>query len=53
MSNPTDPESPLPYDALRPNHTFPPEVIAQIGRMADEGHYEIRGGWRQTGHAHV
>ena len=44
MSNPTDPESPLPYDARRPNHTFPPEVIAQIGRMADEGHYEIRGG---------
>ncbi|HYT26872.1 MAG TPA: FMN-binding glutamate synthase family protein [Actinomycetota bacterium] len=27
----------------RPSHTFPPETIAQIQRMADEGRYEIRG----------
>ncbi len=27
----------------RRSHTFPPEVISQIHRMADEGHYEIRG----------
>lgn len=34
---------PLPMDAHRASHTFPPEVIAQIQRVADEGHYEIRG----------
>ncbi|MCY3886818.1 MAG: FMN-binding glutamate synthase family protein [Chloroflexi bacterium] len=34
----------LPYDAKRHSHTFPPEAIAQITRMADEGRYEIRGG---------
>ena len=33
----------LPMDANRRSHTFPPEVIAQIQRMAAEGHYEIRG----------
>jgi glutamate synthase domain-containing protein 2 len=26
-----------------PNHTFPPDVISQVHRMADEGRYEIRG----------
>ena len=34
----------LPYDAKRQSHTFPPEAIAQITRMAEEGRYEIRGG---------
>src|ERR687891_240940 len=33
----------LPMDARRRSHTFPPEAIAQIQRMAQEGHYEIRG----------
>lgn len=33
----------LPADARRRSHTFPPESIAQIQRMAEEGHYEIRG----------
>src|SRR5919108_2822412 len=33
----------LPMDARRRSHTFPPEAIAQIQRMAHEGHYEIRG----------
>ena len=33
----------LPMDARRRSHTFPPETIAQIQRMAHEGHYEIRG----------
>lgn len=32
-----------PMDARRASHTFPPESIAQIQRMAEEGHYEIRG----------
>ncbi len=32
-----------PIDARRRSHTFPPEAIAQIQRMAHEGHYEIRG----------
>jgi methylamine---glutamate N-methyltransferase subunit C len=27
----------------RPSHTFPPEVVAQIQQMAEEGRYEIRG----------
>jgi methylamine---glutamate N-methyltransferase subunit C len=36
---PTEP----PMDARRASHTFPPEAIAQIQRMAEEGHYEIRG----------
>ncbi|MGH3327692.1 MAG: FMN-binding glutamate synthase family protein [Streptomycetales bacterium] len=35
--------SPLPMDARRRSHAFPPEVVAQIQRMAQEGHYEIRG----------
>jgi glutamate synthase domain-containing protein 2 len=30
-------------DARRRNESFPPERIAQIQRMADEGRYEIRG----------
>lgn len=34
---------PLPPDAHRRSHSLPPEAIAQIQRMADEGHYEIRG----------
>jgi methylamine---glutamate N-methyltransferase subunit C len=33
----------VPMDARRRSHTFPPEAIAQIQRMAHEGHYEIRG----------
>lgn len=33
----------LPMDARRRSHSFPPEAVAQIHRMADEGHYEIRG----------
>jgi methylamine---glutamate N-methyltransferase subunit C len=33
----------LPMDARRHSHTFPPEAIAQIQRMAQEGRYEIRG----------
>ena len=37
-------EKPLPYDAARRSHTFPPDVIAQIARMGEEGRYEIRGG---------
>ena len=34
---------PLPMDARRFNHSFPPEVVAHIQRMAAEGRYEIRG----------
>jgi len=34
---------PLPMDARRRSHTYPPEAIAKIQRMAEEGHYEIRG----------
>jgi glutamate synthase domain-containing protein 2 len=30
-------------DAHRASHLFPPELIAQIQRTAEEGHYEIRG----------
>jgi methylamine---glutamate N-methyltransferase subunit C len=37
------PASVLPMDARRASHTYPPEAIAQIQRMAEEGHYEIRG----------
>lgn len=33
----------VPADGTRRSHSFPPETIAQIQRMADEGHYEIRG----------
>ncbi|TCP43905.1 N-methylglutamate synthase subunit C precursor [Tamaricihabitans halophyticus] len=33
----------IPADGRRRSHTFPPESIAQIQRMAEEGHYEIRG----------
>ena len=33
----------LPMDAHRASHLFPPELIAQIQRTAEEGHYEIRG----------
>ena len=43
MARPLD-EPRLPYDAKRHSHTFPPEAIAQITRMAEEGRYEIRGG---------
>src|SRR5206468_7540549 len=28
---------------LRPSHSFPPDVVAQIHTMAEEGRYEIRG----------
>ena len=42
MARPLD-EPRLPYDAKRHSHTFPPEVVAQISRMAEEGRYEIRG----------
>jgi glutamate synthase domain-containing protein 2 len=41
-SRPVDEHS-LPMDAHRASHLFPPELIAQIQRTADEGHYEIRG----------
>jgi glutamate synthase domain-containing protein 2 len=39
------PEAAEPVDArkLRASHSFPPEVIAEIQRMADEGLYYIRG----------
>jgi methylamine---glutamate N-methyltransferase subunit C len=30
-------------EPLRPSHSFPPEVVAQIHTMAEEGRYEIRG----------
>jgi methylamine---glutamate N-methyltransferase subunit C len=33
----------VPMDARRRSHTFPPETVARIQRMAAEGHYEIRG----------
>lgn len=33
----------LPPDARLRSHTFPPEVIGHIQRMADLGRYEIRG----------
>lgn len=33
----------LPMDARRHSDAYPPEMIAQIQRMATEGHYEIRG----------
>ncbi|MQA07739.1 MAG: FMN-binding glutamate synthase family protein [Pseudonocardiaceae bacterium] len=33
----------VPADGRRRSHSYPPEAIAQIQRMADEGHYEIRG----------
>ncbi len=36
-------DRPLPMDARRHNYSFPPEVVAQIQRMAAEGRYEIRG----------
>jgi glutamate synthase domain-containing protein 2 len=36
--------SPPAADARRPSATFPPQLIAQIQRAADEGRYEIRGG---------
>jgi methylamine---glutamate N-methyltransferase subunit C len=36
-------ETRLPADARRRSHTFPPEAIAQIQRMAELGRYEIRG----------
>lgn len=39
-STPTDG---MPADARRRSHSYPPEAIAQIQRMAEEGHYEIRG----------
>lgn len=43
LHNGTPPSTPLPMDARRASHTYPPEAIAQIQRMAAEGHYEIRG----------
>ena len=45
MDEPTKPDGrrPLPMDAHRASHLFPPELIAQIQRTAEEGHYEIRG----------
>ena len=43
MPDPT-PMPPLPMDAPRHSHTFPPQVISQIQTMAREGRYEIRGG---------
>jgi glutamate synthase domain-containing protein 2 len=33
----------LPMDARRASHSYPPEAVAQIQRMAEQGHYEIRG----------
>lgn len=33
----------LPMDARRRSHLFPPEVVGKIQRMAELGHYEIRG----------
>ena len=36
-------DHPLPMDSRRRNYSFPPETIAQIQRMAEEGRYEIRG----------
>jgi glutamate synthase domain-containing protein 2 len=33
----------IPADGRRRSATYPPEAIAQIQRMAEEGHYEIRG----------
>jgi glutamate synthase domain-containing protein 2 len=41
--NGSQPRPPLPMDARRHSHSFPPEAIAQIQRMAEEGRYEIRG----------
>jgi glutamate synthase domain-containing protein 2 len=37
------PTPPLPMDARRASHSYPPEAVAQIQRMAEQGHYEIRG----------
>jgi glutamate synthase domain-containing protein 2 len=34
---------PLPMDAERRSHIFPPPVIAEIQRMAESGRYQIRG----------
>lgn len=39
----TDPTL-LPPEGVRRSHTFTPEVIGLIHRMAEEGRYEIRGG---------
>ena len=39
MPDPELPDEPV----LRPSHSFPPQVIDQIQRMAQEGRYEIRG----------
>ncbi len=44
MAGRNDDSASLPYDARLRSHTFSPEVIAQIDRMAEMGHYEIRGG---------
>lgn len=33
----------LPANGLEPSHNFPPQVIAQVHRLAEVGHYEIRG----------
>lgn len=37
------PTSPLPMDARRASHTYPPEIIGKIQHMAEVGRYEIRG----------
>lgn len=39
----SEPATGLPADAHRRSHSYPPEAIAQIQRMAAQGHYEIRG----------
>lgn len=33
----------VPADQLRASHTYPPQTIAHIQQMAEEGRYEIRG----------
>ena len=43
MAGMDDSSSPGSEGVHRRSHTFPPEVIGQIQRMAAEGHYEIRG----------
>lgn len=41
-ANGTAPDQP-PADARRRSYSYPPEAISQIQRMAEQGHYEIRG----------
>jgi len=40
---PALPDDDHPEPVLRASHSFPPEVITQIQRMAADGRYEIRG----------